>query len=68
MKEIQEETELEINRTEALNSARQKVAAELSQRLRELKLSNSEATEKGWLLLSVHFHLLLLLSIVFRSF
>lgn len=47
VKEIQEETELEINRTESLNLARQKVAAELSQRLRELKLSNSQSTQKG---------------------
>lgn len=47
VREIQEETELEIQKAEALNLARQKVAAELSERLRELKLSNSESTQKG---------------------
>ncbi|KAG0593560.1 hypothetical protein M758_1G331200 [Ceratodon purpureus] len=47
VKEIQEETELEINRTAVLNLARQKVALELANRLRELKLSNDQATQKG---------------------
>jgi len=47
VREIEEETELEIKKTEELNLARQKVAAELSEKLRELKLSNSESTQKG---------------------
>ena len=47
VREIQEETELEISRTAALNFARQQVALELANRLRELKLSNGQATLKG---------------------
>jgi hypothetical protein len=47
VKEIQEETELEIKRTAALNLAREQVALELANRLRELKLSNGQATQKG---------------------
>lgn len=47
MREIQLEIEEEVNRTAALNIARQKVALELAERLRELKNSNSQATQAG---------------------
>jgi len=43
VKEIQAEAAAEANRTEILNQARQRVASELAQRLRELKISNSES-------------------------
>uniref|UniRef100_A0A7I4AH83 Apple domain-containing protein n=1 Tax=Physcomitrium patens TaxID=3218 RepID=A0A7I4AH83_PHYPA len=45
VREIQLEIEEEVNRTAALNIARQKVALELAERLRELKNSNSQATQ-----------------------
>lgn len=47
VKEIQEETELQIRMTAELNLARQRVASELANRLRELKLSNGQATQNG---------------------
>lgn len=47
MKEIQAEAAAEANRTEILNQARQRVASELAQRLRELKISNSESGRQG---------------------
>lgn len=60
MKEIQAEAEAEANRTEILNQARQRVASELAQRLRELKISNSESGRQGvGFLVSLIFHSIL---------
>lgn len=57
MKEIQAEAEAEANRTEILNQARQRVASELAQRLRELKISNSESGRQGMgFLVALTFH------------
>ena len=45
--EIRLETEEEIERTEALNLEKLNVAAKLAERLRELKLGNSQSTLQG---------------------
>jgi hypothetical protein len=45
IKEIEAETELEISKSQSASAARQKVALELAQQLRHLKLTNSKSNQ-----------------------
>lgn len=47
VKEIEAETEIEIDNSRKSNQARQKVADELAQRLREIRHSHSQSNKKG---------------------
>ncbi|KAH9561970.1 hypothetical protein CY35_05G049500 [Sphagnum magellanicum] len=49
IKEIEAETELEISKSQSASAARQKVALELAQQLRHLKLTSSKSNQRGWL-------------------
>jgi hypothetical protein len=47
IKEIEVETELEISKSQSASAVRQKVALELAQQLRHLKLTSSKSNEGG---------------------
>ncbi|KAH9561974.1 hypothetical protein CY35_05G049500 [Sphagnum magellanicum] len=47
IKEIEAETELEISKSQSASAARQKVALELAQQLRHLKLTSSKSNQRG---------------------
>lgn len=47
VKEIEAETEMEIDNSRKSNQARQKVADELAKRLREIKRSHSQPNQQG---------------------
>lgn len=47
VKEIEAETEMEIDNSRKSNQARQKVADELAKRLREIKRSHSQSNQQG---------------------